>query len=252
LENALLEERADIAVHSLKDLPTEPRAGVEAGITIERGDARDALISQANRYPTIESLPRGATVGTSSPRRRSQILAQRPDLEVRELRGNVDTRVRAVLDGRYDAAVLAVAGMDRIGLLTSVGGGAPLDPAAFVPAPGQGAIFIQYRTGDDRVARLLSPLQHAPTETATTIERSFLRRMGGGCLAPIGAFATVSAGRATLHAFVGSQRGESWLRRTFACEAAATLTCAATAADEMLDAGGRDILAQCRAAEEHA
>ena len=194
LENALLEDRADIAVHSLKDLPTELRDGLSEGITIERGDARDALISRDNRYPTIASLPREAVVGTSSPRRRAQILALRPDLDVRDLRGNVDTRVRAVLDGKYDAAVLAVAGMERIGLLESVGGGAPLDPSEFVPAPGQGAIFIQFRTGDDRIANLLAPLQHVPTAIATAMERTFLREMGGGCLAPIGAYASVTGG----------------------------------------------------------
>jgi hydroxymethylbilane synthase len=252
LETALLDDRADIAVHSLKDLPTELRAGVAAGITIERGDARDALISSDNRYPTIASLPREAMVGTSSPRRRAQLLALRPDLDIRDLRGNVDTRVRTVLDGRFDAAVLAVAGMDRIGLLESVGGGAPLDPTEFVPAPGQGAIFIQFRAGDKRVAELLAPLQHEPTAVATAMERSFLRRTGGGCLAPIGAFASISNGRAAMSAFVGSPRGEIWLRRTFECDAADAQACAGTAADEMLDAGAREILALCRATETNA
>ena len=144
------------------------------------------------------------------------------------------------------AAVLAVAGMDRIGLLASVKGGAPLDPTAFVPAPGQGAIFIQFRTGDHRVANLLGPLQHDPTAAATAMERSFLRRLGGG------AFASVTAGRATMCAFVGSPRGDVWLRRTFTCDAADAQTRAATAADEMLDAGAREILALCRAAETQA
>lgn len=249
LETALLEDRADIAVHSLKDMPTETRDGVDAGITIERGDARDALISRDNRYPTIASLPHKAVVGTSSPRRRAQLLALRPDLEVRDLRGNVDTRVRAVLDLQFDAAVLAVAGMDRIGLLGSVGGGSPLDPAEFVPAPGQGAIFVQFRTGDERVANLLAPLQDAPTAIATTMERSFLRQMGGGCLMPIGAFASIDAGHASMSTFVGSPRGDVWLRRTFACEADVGMARAEMAADEMLDAGGRDILSLCREAE---
>lgn len=252
LENALLEDRADIAVHSLKDLPTELRGGVAAGVTIERGDARDALISRDNRYPTIASLPHGAVVGTSSPRRRAQVLAVRPDLAVRDLRGNVDTRVRSVIDGKYDAAVLAVAGMDRIGLLGSVGGGAPLDPASFVPAPGQGAIFIQFRLGDDRIANLLAPLQHEPTAIATSMERLYLQKMGGGCLAPIGAYASVTAGRVTMSAFVGSPRGDVSLRRTFECDAAESQACAATAAEKMLAAGGRDILARCRAAETQA
>jgi hydroxymethylbilane synthase len=249
LENALLENRADIAVHSLKDLPTEASGGVDASITIERGDARDALITRQNRFPTIESLPRGAVVGTSSLRRRAQLLGSRPDLEVRELRGNVDTRVRAVLDGRFDAAVLAVAGMERIGLLKDVDGGAPLDPSAFVPAPGQGAICIQYRTGDDRIATLLAPLQHEPTAAATAMERTFLRQMGGGCLAPIGAFASITGSRATLCAFVGSPDGEVSLRRTITCDASDAQVRAVTTADEMLDAGGRAILALCRTAE---
>lgn len=248
LESALLDFRADIAVHSLKDLPTEPHPGL-AGITIERGDARDALISRENRYPSIEALPHGASVGTSSLRRRAQVLALRSDLNVRDLRGNVDSRMRAVLDCRYDAALLAVAGMERIALLNSVGGGAALDPTAFVPAPGQGAIFVQFRADDERVTKLLAPLQHAATAEATAMERSFLRRMGGGCLAPIGAYATIEAGRASMTVFVGSPRGEAWIRRTFGCDAADAHTRAIAAADEMLDAGGRDILARCRTAE---
>jgi hydroxymethylbilane synthase len=252
LERALLENRADIAVHSLKDLPTQTSAGVDSSITIERGDARDALITRQNRFPTIDSLPRGAVVGTSSLRRRAQLLGSRPDLEVRELRGNVDTRVRAVLDGRFDAAVLAVAGMERIGLLKEVDGGAPLDPSAFVPAPGQGAICVQYRTGDDRIAQLLAPLQHAPTAAATAMERTFLRQMGGGCLAPIGAFASLTGSRATLCAFVGSPNGEVSLRRTITCDATEAQVRAVTTADEMLDAGGRAILALSRTAETNA
>jgi hydroxymethylbilane synthase len=249
LEIALLENRADVAVHSLKDLPTETHVGVNAGVTIERGDARDALISRDNRHAGIETLPRGAVVGTSSLRRRAQLLAKRPDLDVRDLRGNVDTRVRAVLDGRYDAALLAVAGMERIDLLASVGGSTPLDPTAFVPAPGQGAIFIQCRESDSRVAELLSHLEHPPTAAATAMERAFLRRMGGGCLAPIGAYATVAGGRATMSVFVGSPSGDVWLRRNVACGAAESQACAETAAADMLAAGGREILALCRAEE---
>jgi hydroxymethylbilane synthase len=252
LEHALLDGRADIAVHSLKDLPTEASAGVDASIIIERGDARDALITRQNRFPTVDSLPRGGVVGTSSLRRRAQLLGVRPDLDVRELRGNVDTRVRAVLDGRFDAAVLAVAGMKRIGLLDDVDGGAPLDPSAFVPAPGQGAICIQFRTGDDRIADMLSPLLHAPTAAATAMERTFLRQMGGGCLAPIGAFASITGSRATLCAFVGSPNGEVSLRRTVTCDASEAQARAVTTADEMLDAGGRAILELCRTAETNA
>jgi hydroxymethylbilane synthase len=249
LETALLDDRADIAVHSLKDLPTDLPAAVDAGVTIERGDARDALISRDNRYPTLESLPHGAVVGTSSLRRRAQALSVRPDLDVRDLRGNVDTRVTKVLNGDYDAALLAVAGMQRIGLLASVGGGAPLDAASFIPAVGQGAIFIQHRRGDDRVARLLAPLQHEPSAAATALERSFLRRMGGGCLVPIGAHATVAAGRATLHAFVGSPDGRFSLRRCFTCDAPIAQEQAAALAVEMLDAGGREAIASFRTTE---
>ena len=248
LEIALLENRADIAVHSLKDVPTEAHAGVDAGVTIERGDARDAMISRDNRF-SIDSLPRGAVVGTSSLRRRAQLLALRPDLDVRDLRGNVDTRVRAVLDDRFDAAVLAVAGMERIDLLGSVGGGTPLDPTAFVPAPGQGAIFVQRRESDSRIEDVLAPLEHAPTSLATAMERAFLRRMGGGCLAPIGAHAVVTAGRAKMTAFVGSPSGDVWLRRTVECDADEWRTCAQALADEMLAAGGREILALCRTEE---
>jgi hydroxymethylbilane synthase len=137
LEAALLEGRADVAVHSLKDLPTQRTPGVDAGVTLERADARDVLVSRDNRFASVADLPAGAVVGTSSLRRRAQLANVRPDLDIRDIRGNVDTRVRKVLDGEFDAALLAFAGMQRIGLLDLVGGGSPLALDLFVPAAGQ-------------------------------------------------------------------------------------------------------------------
>jgi len=257
LEAALLEGRADIAVHSLKDLPTERTPGVDAGVTLERADARDVLISRDNRFASIADLPVGAVVGTSSLRRRAQLANVRPDLDFRDIRGNVDTRVRKVLDGEYDAAVLAFAGMERIGLLGLVGGGSPLALDVFVPAAGQGALFVQRRTNDERCTDLIAPLDHAPTTAATSVERIFLRAVGGGCLAPVGVHAAAHADGShpashpdgalmTIQAFIGSPNGDVAIRLSSTVAANDAEARAATMADEMLAAGGREIIARHR------
>lgn len=244
LEAALLADRADIAVHSLKDLPTERTPGVEAGVTLVRGDARDVLISRDNRFAAIAELPPGAVIGTSSLRRRALIAAIRSDLEHHDIRGNVDTRVRKVLDGEYDAAVLAIAGLERIGLLDAIAGGAPLAIDSFVPAAGQAAIFVQRRTADDRCAALIAPLEHEPTARATALERSFLRAIGGGCLAPVGVHAAFDSESRliTLHAFVGSPSGDIAIRRSFTAPDRDADALALAMAQDMLAAGGSAII----------
>ncbi len=251
LEAALLEDLADIAVHSLKDLPTDRTPGVNAGATLARADARDVLISRDNRFASVAALPPGAVVGTSSLRRRAQLACVRPDLAIRDIRGNVDTRVRKVLDGEFDAAVLAFAGMERIGLLDAVGGGAPLSLDDFVPAAGQGAIFVQRRDDDEQCAALIAPLDHMPTAAATRLEREFLRAIGGGCLAPVGVHAALDAARMlmTVHAFVGSPAGDIAIRRSFTVPAQDAEAHAAAAAHDMLVDGGREIIARHRPAK---
>lgn len=249
LERDLLDGRADVAVHSLKDLPTETDPRLRNAAMLEREDPRDALVSVDNRHGSLASVPRGAVVGTSSLRRRAQLLAIRPDLEVRDIRGNVETRVRKVIDGTYDASVLALSGLRRAGLLPLVGGATPLSVDEIVPAPGQGAICAQCRNDDEEVLGLLAQLDHAATAAAVEIERALLRRMGGGCLVPIGAHATVEGSSYSVVAVVSSVDGTSNVRKT----AAGSLTAAVPAsvagerlADELLEAGGRELVDRFR------
>ena len=247
LELALLDGRADIAVHSMKDLPTTLLAGADAGVVLKREDPRDVLLSKDNRYPSIQSLPPAAVVGTSSLRRKAQLKALRPDLDVRELRGNVDTRVRKLLDGQYDAVVLALVGVKRLGLLDALGGGTILDPDEIVPAVGQGAIFVQCRSDDTATQEMISGLSHPRSEWAVAMERAFLKRMGGGCLVPIGAHAVVSDSRWSMAAFVGRVDGADAARRraqgTWKAKEE-TIAAAEALADAMLDAGARAIIAE--------
>jgi len=189
LERALLDGEIDVAVHSLKDLPTEDAPGVVIGAVCLRGDARDCLVAREGL--TLAELPRGSVVGTSSLRREAQLRAQRPDLEIRSIRGNVDTRVDKVRRGEYDAAVLAAAGIRRLGLEDVVTEW--LEPATMLPAPGQGALAVQCRSDDQRALELLAAINDPASRVATAAERTFLRELGGGCAAPVAAHAEVVA-----------------------------------------------------------
>ncbi|MDQ6824000.1 MAG: hydroxymethylbilane synthase [Candidatus Eremiobacteraeota bacterium] len=245
LMTALLDGRADIAVHSLKDLPTEIPAALDAGVVLRREDARDVLISPDNRYASVEMMPQGATVGTSSLRREAQLRIRRPDLVIAPLRGNVDSRVRKVLNGDYDAALLALAGMKRLGLLATVGGGAALDYDTMVPAAGQGALYVQCRADDTATQALLSPLQDFSTARAVAMERSFLKRCGGGCVVPLGVHVEVDRAGWSLDACIASTDGTRFVRkhtRGSASDAAEAISQVEAVADEMLAAGGRQII----------
>jgi len=187
LERALREGEIDVAVHSLKDLPTEPAPDLVVGAVCRREDARDCLVSQAG--VTLAALPEGAVVGTSSLRREAQLRALRPDFEIRSIRGNVDTRVGKVRAGEYDAAVLAAAGLRRLGLESEVAEW--LAPEVILPAPGQGALAVQCRADDERVVELLAAIDDAVSRATTGVERAFLRALGGGCAAPVAALSTV-------------------------------------------------------------
>ena len=186
LENALRCGEIDIAVHSLKDLPIDNAAGLTVGAIGERGDPRDVLISR--QYYTLAGLPQGARVGTSSLRRAAQLLAARPDLNIFSLRGNVDTRLRKATQGEYDAIVLAAAGVLRLGFSSHIIS-EYLSFDVMLPAPGQGAIAVQCRSDDQRTIDLLCLIDHAPTRSAVTAERAFLDGLGGGCSAPVAAYA---------------------------------------------------------------
>lgn len=204
LEAALHSGDIDFAVHSLKDLPTEMPAGLALGAVPVRAEAADVLVSRAGY--TLETLPQGATVGTSSRRRAAQLLHQRPDFRILDVRGNVDTRIRKALaaDGPYDALLLAHAGLARLGHTDVITQVLPLD--VMLPAPGQGALGIQCRAEAFTLA-LLAPLNHAPTRLAVDAERAFLVGLGGGCAVPIAAYATVEDGHLLLRGRVTAVDG---------------------------------------------
>lgn len=193
LEDALRAGEIDLAVHSLKDLPTETPPQFVLGAILARANPFDALISRAGH--TLASLPDGATVGTSSLRRRAQLLAHRPDLKTESLRGNVDTRLRKAVEGPYDAIILAVAGLERLArgdVISEV-----IDGSIMLPAPGQGAVAVQCCADDDRTRSLLASLDDAPTRAAVTSERAFLQTLEAGCRLPVSAYATLDGD--TLH-----------------------------------------------------
>ena len=189
LESELLSGAVHCAVHSLKDLPVENPTGLTIGCIPSRAEVRDAVIS-AKGY-TIATLPRHASVGTSSLRRSSQILSLRPDLSIQPLRGNVDTRLRKALDGQYDAVILAGAGLTRLGLENHVTEWLSLD--VMLPAPGQGALAVQCRADDPSTLDLLAALEDTSARKAVTAERAFLSGLGGGCSVPVAAYATVES-----------------------------------------------------------
>ncbi len=203
IERALLDRSIDVAVHSLKDLPVEPRAGLTNGAVLDRTEVREALVTRTGGG--LESLPAGAVVGSSSTRRSAQLLALRPDLVVRPIRGNVETRVAKVDAGQYDATLLAGAGLERLGLTARIGEwlGAP----GFLPAPGQGALAVQCRADDAETLALLRRIDDPDVHAATDAERGFLRLLGCGCSAPVAAIAVVENGRLRMRARISAPDG---------------------------------------------
>ncbi|HEY2236764.1 MAG TPA: hydroxymethylbilane synthase [Candidatus Angelobacter sp.] len=208
IEDALHEKRVDLAVHSLKDVPTDLAQEFELAAIMKREDPRDAFISV--KFSSLEELPQRAKVGTSSLRRQCQLKAMRPDLEVFPLRGNVDTRLRKLESGEYDAIILAAAGVLRLGLETHVRSRISAD--VMCPAVGQGALAIEIRRGDQQTKTLLAFLNDADTHAAIDCERALLGSLGGGCQVPIGAYAEKRNGRLFLRAMVGRPDGSQILR----------------------------------------
>ncbi len=203
LENALQDGTADLAVHSMKDLPGRMPAGFTIAAALERGDPRDAFVSV--RYATLVDLPPGARVGTSSPRRECQLRRRRPDLDVVVMRGNVDTRVRKLDAGECDAMILAAAGLERLGLAARIR--ARLTPQEMLPAVGQGVVGIECASNRADVLELVRPLEHGPTRRALDAERGFSAGLGASCRSPIAAHATVQGEALRLAGLVGSQDG---------------------------------------------
>jgi hydroxymethylbilane synthase len=203
LETALEEGRADLAVHSLKDVPMELPPGFVLACVMEREDPRDAWVS--NTYPNVEALPQGAVVGTSSLRRVALLRAIRPDLKIEALRGNLDTRLRKLDEGLYDGIILAAAGLKRLGLASRIA--QVFEPAYMLPAAGQGALGIEIPLHREDVAQALSHLLHMPTFLAVSAERMVSRLMGGSCSMPLAAHATFTGDSLHLHAAWGDPEG---------------------------------------------
>jgi hydroxymethylbilane synthase len=238
LEQALLNNQIDIAVHSMKDVPTKIPEGLQIAAIPEREDARDALIT--NHGTSLAELPSGALVGTGSVRRQAQILALRPDLRVRDIRGNIDTRLNKLREGICDAIILACAGLNRLGLHNRIS--APLDFAQMLPAPGQGAIAIETRSDDPRIPPIATALNHIPTAIAVSAERSFLQRMGGGCNVPVAVHARLKGDSIEIEGLAASPDGINIIRESIRQNVEVADETAIALADRILSQGGRAIL----------
>ncbi|HET6829442.1 MAG TPA: hydroxymethylbilane synthase [Ramlibacter sp.] len=239
LEVALEEGRADLAVHSLKDVPMDLPAGFALACVMEREDPRDAFVS--GKFDSLEALPHGAVVGTSSLRRVVLLRSVRPDLRIEPLRGNLDTRLRKLDEGGFDAIVLAAAGLKRLGLGARIR--SVFAPGQMLPAAGQGALGIEVRAGREDLLAALAPLAHQSTWLAVSAERAVSRAMGGSCSMPLAAFATLEAGQLHLRAAWGEPEGSTALVRAEGVAAAASLEEAA--------ALGTEVAARLRAAGAH-
>ena len=244
IEDALLARDAEIAVHSMKDLPAVLAEGLQLGAVPEREDPRDALCSP--RWKTWVELPKGARIGTSSLRRSAQLLALRPDLKIEMVRGNVETRLRKASEG-LDAVVLAFAGLRRLGLAEHATYVFP--PEEMLPAVAQGALALEARADDPVTLARLAPLDHAETRVRVEAERGLLRRLEGGCQVPIAAHATVSDGRVSLRALVASLDGKRAVRGELSGPVAEARSLGEALGDELLGKGARGILAECEAIE---
>jgi hydroxymethylbilane synthase len=243
LEVALEEQRADIAVHSMKDLPGDLPEGLTIAAVLERADARDALLTVS--AGGLEDLPRGARVGTSSLRRQAQLLAARPDLKVETLRGNVDTRLRRLDAGDLDAIVLACAGLIRLGLESRIT--ARLDPKICLPAVAQGVIGIECRGADSRTLERVAVLNHQDTRIVMDAERAFAHRLGGSCQSPIAAHARLEGQRLRLEGLVAEPDGSRLLRDTLSGGIDDPAGLGARLAERILAAGAGPLLERLRA-----
>jgi len=238
LEVAMLEGRADIAVHSMKDVPVNFPEGLGLAVICERGDPRDAFVS--NHYKSVDDLPQGAIVGTSSLRRQAQLRARRPDLIVNDLRGNVNTRLGKLDDGQYDAIILAAAGLQRLEMTQRIA--SYLSPEQSLPAVGQGAVGIECRLDDAETLALLMPLEDSETRTRVTAERAMNLALEGGCQVPIGSFALLEGDEVFLRGLVGSVDGKQIIRKEIRGNKEDAEQLGLTLAKQLLDCGAKEIL----------
>ena len=238
LEQGMLRGDADIAVHSMKDVPVEFPAGLQLSVICEREDPRDAFVS--NTYSDLENLPQGAIVGTSSLRRQCQIRSIRPDLVIKDLRGNVNTRLSKLDDGQYDALILASAGLIRLGFDNRIT--AFIEPEMSLPAIGQGAIGIESRVDDNDILELILPLEHQATRICVTAERAMNHRLEGGCQVPIGGFAQLQGNSLNLRGLVGQPDGSEIIRGQESGDAQDAEQIGTKLADYLLARGAKEIL----------
>lgn len=238
LEQAMLEGRADLAVHSMKDVPVQQPDGLALTCFLSGEDPRDAFVS--NRFASLDELPQGAAMGTSSLRRQAQLRALRPDLTVRELRGNVGTRLRKLDEGQYDAILLASAGLLRLGLGARIR--EALDPIRFLPAIGQGIIGIECRSDDQRTQALLAPLHDEHSAIRLRAERAMNAQLGGACQVPVAGHARITGTQVRLEGLVGAPDGSRVLRQQIDGGVDDAAALGEQLAQRLLDAGAREIL----------
>ncbi len=239
VENTLLDGRADLAVHSLKDLPTADTPDLLIAAIPARENPADALVA-SKKVGSLSDLPLGATIGTSSPRRIALLRHFRSDLNIVPLRGNVETRVHKVATGEIDAAVVACAGLNRLGLADKIS--AVLAPEDFLPAPGQGALAVQTHAENTEAIALVSRFDDRPTRIVTQAERCVLTAMHGGCRIPLGAYARVVDDKLVIDAMIADLDGKTLIRRSRSATLEEAQSCAEQLAEELLSAGGREIL----------
>lgn len=244
IETELLKKRVDLAIHSLKDLPTTLAKGLALAAVPKRRDTRDALVSKKRH--TLRTLPSGARIGTGSERRAAQIRLARPDARVVAIRGNLDTRAaKALTTGELDAVVLAQAGLERIGRYARYR--RPISRTEMLPAVGQGTLAVQSRAADTATRRLAAPLHHEPTAKLAGAERAFLKALGGGCRVPVGVSTRYSKGKIHFTGAVFSTASPEVLRGSFVCAAPQAERRAATLAKHLLKQGGARLLREARA-----
>jgi hydroxymethylbilane synthase len=243
VENALLEGRADLAVHSLKDLPTQPREGLVVAAIPKRESPADALVAR-EKIMSIEDLPRGSTVGTSSLRRIAQLKLRRDDLECIPLRGNVETRIRKVKEGRVDAIIVACAGLNRLGLSDTIS--AVLPPKEFIPSPAQGALAVQIRTDDKELAELVMQIDDKNSRIAVETERLVLEALHGGCSIPLGVFSEIHDTTITTHSILCGLDGKKYTKRSITSTTNQAKIGAVELARQLSADGGEEILAKIR------
>lgn len=239
IEEAVAEDRADIAVHSYKDLPIEATDGLVIGAVIDRRFAHDCLICR-DKINSIKNLPQGAKVGTSSLRRKSQILRLRPDLKCEPIRGNVHTRISQVEKGQFDATILAYAGIERLELINKVS--LQFDATEFLPSPGQGALAVEARKNDSEILKILAGIDDKNSRITSETERTVLHKIKAGCHAPAGVYAKIKGSEIIIYAFVSDENGQKFIQKKIQGAVQSAYKLAEDMAEELLKSGAAELL----------